>query len=272
MIPSRVLIADDEIPYCDDRDRQTREALRQTRPNASDEEYRKGYDGMLGACQALSNAEFDLTIARRFEDAEDAIRTAERPFDVAIIDLGWAAQPDLKDRDTAGKKLVQALRETQGGRATRVIMYSSRFDEMETLAETACRLGTLPLLKTYTKGSHQTLVAATRFLASRQPTPDEQAFSSAIATWEERLVELRTLSKWCRILMILVGAVMVAGVMMLFVAGTTAAAVQASGSVLVTVLLGFVSKQLDARVREVDNALQKARDQSREMRQTQNAA
>src|SRR6476469_7281850 len=111
MIQPRVLIADDEIPYGDARDRQTREALRRTRPNASAADYRKGYDGMLGACQALSNAEFDLKIARRFQEAQDAIRTAEEPFDVAIIDLGWAAEPELDDRDNAGKKLIETLRE-----------------------------------------------------------------------------------------------------------------------------------------------------------------
>ncbi len=118
----RVLIADDEIPYGDDRDRATRDIFRVTRPKATDAQYREGYEGMQGACRALRNSEFDLTVARRFKEAEDAIRNAKKPFDVAIIDLGWFAEKDLDDRETAGKRLVTMLRETDLGRDTRVIM------------------------------------------------------------------------------------------------------------------------------------------------------
>jgi len=66
-------------------------------------------------------------------------------------------------------------------------------------------------------------------------------------------------------LMALVGAVMIAGVATLFLARTPTAALQASSSILVTALLGFVSKQVDARVRDVKDALEKVRDQARQM-------
>ena len=54
-----VLIADDEIPYDDERDRRTREAFRKTRPQATDEEYLKGCNGMRGAVEALRNDGFN---------------------------------------------------------------------------------------------------------------------------------------------------------------------------------------------------------------------
>jgi hypothetical protein len=85
----RVLIADDEIPYGNDRDQETRERFRVTRPNATDEQYQEGYKGMRDACAALRKAEFDLTVARTLKEAEDAIRNVDKVFDVGIIDLGW---------------------------------------------------------------------------------------------------------------------------------------------------------------------------------------
>jgi len=176
MNQAKVLIADDEIPYGDERDKHTREIFRQTKPKATDEDYLQGYEGMRGAHQALRNAFFKVTPARRFKEAENLIRDAPEPFDVAIIDLGWYAELDLEDRDNAGTRLVDAIRATKGGRRTRIIMYSSRYDEDEVLAESACRLGALPLVKTYTKASHQTLVAAVRFLVENLEASGRRVF------------------------------------------------------------------------------------------------
>jgi hypothetical protein len=136
-----------------------------------------------------------VTVARRFKEAEDLIHNAPEPFDVAIIDLGWYAELDLEDRDNAGTRLVKAIRATKGGRHTRIIMYSSRYDKNEGLAESACRLDTLPLVKTYTKASHQTLVAAVRFLVKDLEAYGRRVFigHGRSPLWEElkeRLVRL----------------------------------------------------------------------------------
>jgi hypothetical protein len=264
-----VLIADDEIPYDDDRDRHTREAFRKTRPNATEQDYLEGYNGMRGAVQALKDAGFELTIARRFKEAEHEI--AEKSFDVAVIDLGWAAEPDLEDREIAGMRLVNAMQESASGRLTRVIMYSSRFDEKRELAETAVQLRTLPLLKTYTPGSHQTLIAAVRFLASRQPTPKEVAFSTAVEHWKDRSEELRKLSKQFRIIWPVVAAVIIGGVATLVWGKTRVAVIQVSGSVLVTLLLGFISHEIRVAVADVQHALDTIINQGREMRPTRGA-
>ena len=267
MTEIRVLIADDEIPYGDHRDQRTREAFRRTRPNASEEEYRRGYDGMRGAVDALKKAEFDLTVRQRFNDAKEAIRTAKKPFDVAIIDLAWAAEPDLEDYDNAGKRLVKALGEAEGGGATRVIMYSSRFEEDAVLAENMRKLGTLPLPKTYTEGSHQTLVAAVRFLADRKPTSVEQAMSKSIETWAERLAALRMWDWWARSLFIFVALVVIAGVATtLFVGSVEVAKLQAACSVLVVTLLGAVNMQVRSLVKDVQRAMDRIQIQARESR------
>ncbi|MDF0666737.1 MAG: nucleotide-binding protein [Nitrospira sp.] len=184
----KVLIADDEIPYGDERDKHTREIFRKTKPKATDEDYLKGYEGMRGAYQALHNElSFKVTPAQRFKEAENLIRDAPEPFDVAIIDLGWYAELDLEDRDNAGTRLVNAIRAAKGGRRTRIIMYSSRYDEDEVLVESACRLGALPLVKTYTKASHRTLVAAVRFLFENREASGRRVFigHGRSPLWEE---------------------------------------------------------------------------------------
>jgi hypothetical protein len=264
-----LLIADDEIPYSeisynDERDRRTREAFRKTRPQATDEDYVKGREGMRGAVQALKNAGFDPKIARRFKEAEGWI--AEESFDVAVIDLGWAAEPDLEDREIAGFRLVKAMLASERGRLTRIIMYSSRFDENPELAQGAVHCGTLPLLKTYTSGSHQTLIAAVRFLASEELPPDELALSKAVKNWEDRSVELHNLSRQFQKIMAAVAVLMIAGVATLVVGKTTPAAIQASGSLLVTLLLGFISRQIRAAVKDVHSALNTIIKQVHEMR------
>jgi hypothetical protein len=259
-----VLIADDEIPYDDERDGRTREAFRKTRPQATDAEYLKGYNGMRGAVEALKNAGFDPEIARRFEDAERLI--AEKLFDVAVIDLGWAAQPELHDRERAGMRLVEAIRKSAGGHLTRVIMYSSRFDEDVSLAHTAVDLGTLPLLKTYTPGSHQTLTAAVRFLASGQRPPEEVALSKAVQNFDDRNADLRRLYKQFRIFIPVVAVVMIAGVATLVIGKTTLAAIQVSGSILVTLVLGYIGSQIRFAVQDAERALGTIITQVREMR------
>ena len=259
-----VLIADDEIPYDDERDRRTREAFRKTRPQATDEDYLKGCQGMRGAVQALKNAGFDLKIARRFKEAEGLI--AEKSFDVAVIDLGWAAEPDLEDREIAGLRLVKAMQASERGRLTRIIMYSSRFDENPELAPGAVQSGTLPLLKTYTSGSHQTLIAAVRFLASGQRPPDEVALLKTVQHFDDLSAELRRLYKQFRIFMAVVAVVMIAGVATFVIGKTTLAAIQASGSLLVTLLLGYVGSQIRAAVQDAERALDTIITQAREMR------
>jgi hypothetical protein len=259
-----VLIADDEIPYDDERDRRTREAFRKTRPQATDEEYLKGCNGMRGAVEALKDAGFDPAIARRFEDAERLI--AEKSFDVAVIDLGWAAQPELDDRERAGVRLVEAIRKSARGHLTRVIMYSSRFDQNVLLARTAVDLGTLPLLKTYTPGSHQTLTAAVRFLSSEQRPPDEVALSKAVQNFDDRNADLRRLYKQFRTCIAVVAVVMIAGVTRLVVGKTTLTEIQVSGSLLVTLLLGYFGSQIRAAVHDADSALSTIIKQVGEMR------
>lgn len=259
-----VLIADDEIPYDDDRDKRTREAFRKTRPKATDDEYLRGCNGMRGAVEALRNAGFNPEVANRFEDAERLI--AEKSFDVAVIDLGWAAQPELDDRERAGMRLVEAIRKSGRGHLTRVIMYSSRFDENLSLARAAVDLGTLPLLKTYTPGSHQTLTAAVRFLTSVQRPPDEIALSQAEQNFHDRNADLHRLYKQFLIFIPVVVVVMIAGVATLVIGKTTVAAIQVSGSILVTLLLGYIGRQIRSAVQDAERALGIILTQARDMR------
>ncbi len=63
-----------------------------------------------------------------------------------------------------------------------------------------------------------------------------------------------------------VGVVLIAAVAMLLVNMTTASAVAAAGSTLVTLLLGFVSRQLRIQMKDVEKFMDRVGEQARNMR------
>src|SRR5262249_4963822 len=250
-----ILIADDEIPYDDERDSKTRRTLLENIDGATDQDYAKGREGMSKACKALRAAGFELVEARRIEEAVKSMRA--RKFDAAVLDLGWMGDSDATHRETAGWELVKALRETEGDHKTPIIMYSNRFEDDVTLARTAVELETLPLPKTYSDGSHQTLIAAIRFLTRPQPNSMDELFSSAKTAWERREAELQRSSTLCRWLIVATGAVLFSGVVVLLLGDTTAAALQLASSILIVSFLAFVSKRVKFAVDGARDAMKK---------------
>ena len=103
-----ILIADDEIPYGDDRDSETKRALLKNIDGATERDYVIGREGMSKACKALRAAGFEPVEARRIGEAVKLMRA--RKFDAAVLDLGWMGDSDATHRETASWDLVKTLR------------------------------------------------------------------------------------------------------------------------------------------------------------------
>jgi CheY-like chemotaxis protein len=261
-----VLIADDEIPYDDDRDIRTKETLLQNSCGATVKHYEKGRDGMRNACKVLRAEGFDLLVARSFKEASETIRR-DRPFDVVIIDLGWMGDRDAPEPETAGWQLLDEVRNKEQGENTPVIMYSNRFDSTPTLAQAAVGHRTLPLPKTYTDGSHQTLVAAIRFLATAQQTPMGQLFSKAMEGLQMREVELSRLTTLCRWLLVAVGVVLIGGAVMLLLGATNSKAFQLVPPVLIGSMLALASRWVRSAAAASRGAMEDAEKHALQMQQ-----
>jgi hypothetical protein len=92
------------------------------------------------------------------------------------------------------------------------------------------------------------------------------ALSKTEQHFDDLSTELRRLYKLFRIFMAVVAVVMIAGVATLVIGKTTIAAIQASGSLLVTLLLSYIGSQMRAAVQDADRALGTIITQVREMR------
>lgn len=147
----RVLFADDQIPDDGIPDGKIADAVRQAIP-AAREGFIEAFKVMRRARQAVGE-DHDVTVASSIEEALRLVRTED--FDVAIIDLGWYADPAVPEaeRAMAGWKIAAALDEADQRHPQRTptaqIIYSARFGTQPQLAERAASRGRLPFLKPY---------------------------------------------------------------------------------------------------------------------------
>jgi hypothetical protein len=93
----------------------------------------------------------------------------------------------------------------------------------------------------------------------------------AVQNLDDRNADLRRLYKQFRIFIPVVAVVMIAGVATLVIGKTNLAAIQASGSLLVTLLLGYIGSQIRAAVQDAERALSTIIIQVREMRPARGA-
>jgi hypothetical protein len=147
----RVLFVDDQIPEDEIPEDQIFDRVKKQYPRGSSG-FIRAFEVMRRARQAVSE-DHDVTVARSHKEAMRLAQT-ER-FDVAIIDLGWYADPAVReaDRPVAGWKIANAIEESDQKhpelRPTAQIIYSARFDTQPQLAERAASNGRLPILKPY---------------------------------------------------------------------------------------------------------------------------
>jgi hypothetical protein len=147
----RVLFVDDQIPEDEIPEDQIFDRVKEQHPKGSPG-FIRAFKVMRRARQAVSE-DHDVTVARTHKEAMRLAQT-ER-FDVAIIDLGWYADPAVSeaDRPAAGWKIANAIEESDQKhpqlRPTAQIIYSARFDTQPQLAERAASTGRLPILKPY---------------------------------------------------------------------------------------------------------------------------
>jgi len=147
----RILFADDQIPDDSITDDAVLAAIKEQYPRAQ-AGFIRAFVIMRRAVKAMRD-NYDVTVARRFNDALALVR--DEHFDVAIIDLGWYADHDLKEaeRATAGWKLADAIDEADARHlerpATAQIIYSARFATDPALSGMAANKGRLPFFKPY---------------------------------------------------------------------------------------------------------------------------
>src|SRR5262249_17988818 len=200
--------------------------------------------------------------AHTLSEAKRAI-SSSKSFDVVILDLGWNGDPGPDWSDIAGWDLVKSMPTTEAGDRVPIIMYSYKFDTTESLARTAAELGALPLPKTYTEGSHQTLLCAVRFLAMRALSRSEQLyslFSDSQRAYKQRERELRLAALLCLVLIGVVGLVLISSAVALAFGRTNQAIFGAIASVLVGTLLTFASNHARSAAQRSEAAMKEARE------------
>jgi hypothetical protein len=162
-----ILIADDQIPPLDMSEQEFQKSLLSKHgDNPQTRGFLKQCAFMEEIVQALRDLGDRVTTARTYNDAVKEV--SNRYFDLAIVDLGWFMDFSLpaKDRPAAGWSLCGLLddKDTQSGRRTPQILFSSRFPTEPELSREAARRQKLPLFKEATPTVRNSLIAAVGFV------------------------------------------------------------------------------------------------------------
>ena len=183
-------IPEDNIPYEEDK---IKEALRTLHPGWSDkniEEWTKIYSYTRQVQQMLSDSDYAVTSARTYREAIKAATGSH--FHIAIVDIGWFADPALPagKQASAGLDICAAIEEADKksrSDPTLVIAYSSRFETTPSLSTDAADKLRLPFFKQYNQANVQALRAAVKFLEARLGSrpPQEQLFRDMVKDFHD---------------------------------------------------------------------------------------
>jgi CheY-like chemotaxis protein len=263
----RILFADDQIPSEDISDDQIGEVLKAQHPR-----WNEGFIGafykMRRIVKALNDAGYSVTVARSYAETLELINHAH--FDIAIVDLGWAADETLPtaQRDTWGWKICEDIDKANAktqSKPTAQLMCSSRFFEKREISIEAANRGILPVYKDYARVeiTVQTLKASIRFietlLKSRSPA-DELAIKLVIDlqnamtnSLTEPLVQQK---QWSRLTLIFVAL----SVLLVFVGAVSAifgniqfGTLSSISSILTTVISSLLFVQLQRSQKMLEN-------------------
>lgn len=187
----KILFADDQIPDKDIPSAELEQQLRARYPDAQPG-FLRAFGAMRHAVSTLvDRGGYKVTATNTFRQALESID--ETRFDIAIIDLNWAADKAVPrdERTNKGWDLCDEIEERNKRRpndATFQIAYSSRFTKRSELAMQAANRGILPLFKAYTRASNYALLAAVRFVEAN--VVRRQADVNALGRSQAQLHEL----------------------------------------------------------------------------------
>jgi CheY-like chemotaxis protein len=164
MARARVLFADDQIPDDTIPDDRITSTLKEQHPQWNDR-FIQAFVATRQAVKTLRGAGYEVTVARTYKGALELVKSSR--FEIAIVDLGWFADEDLRQPDFAGWDICEAIdkadEEHQSG-PTLQIIYSYRFAEDPSVSVAAADKDKLPVFKNYTNATDQALRAAVKFL------------------------------------------------------------------------------------------------------------
>jgi hypothetical protein len=281
----RVLFADDQIPDDDIPDDQIIDEIRarfiEKHPGVQAQDgYFRAFELMRRVRRAIGE-DNEVTVANQHAEAVSLAKSRE--FDVAIIDLGWYADDDLKeaDRSLAGWTIAKALDDAAVAHpertATAQIVYSARFDKQPELGQIAANKGRLPIGKPYeerytipleqgldstnvdrVRAACQSLRATLSFVEHLRATSgaqDLELFRKATSEGLDRAVEReKTWDVLTRVLLALSVIIVLVGILSLFFLGVPQGAVTAASGVII----GLVPRLMYGQLKETRGQIQLA--------------
>jgi hypothetical protein len=166
----KVLFADDQIPDDDIPDGDIISVMSKRYPNSP--KFCKGFWNMRQTVKILRSGGYDVSIANTKRKALNLIKATH--FDIAIVDLMWAADKDIPfDRDNAGWEISHEIEEVDKATNTFTfqIICSSRFNKKPEIAKDAANRSKLPVFKSYNEAGGQSLLAAVNFIEKYTSNP-----------------------------------------------------------------------------------------------------
>ena len=253
----RIFIADDQIPPSDVPEEEFRKSLIAKYGDTENRAFLEQCQFMREIVQDLRDRGYQVTVARKYRDAEKEISRGE--FDLAIIDLGWYMDSSLRQDEmgSAGWSLCKRLdeKDAQSGKRTPQIIFSTRFPKHPELSLMAAQRQKLPLFKEATDNVLNSLMAAIGFveatLAAQQSASsassshfDQELQNIALSLFKEPLQNYR---QWASLTLFFVAislALVVAGVAYGYAHSQPAAYVGAFSSLLGSAISALLFKQL----------------------------
>ena len=148
---TRVLFADDQIPWDKDADNEKvrQEIAKELAGKIPDVSaaYEQDKCWFAELIDRLTTQGVEVSPARTYSEAEQKIKRP-KDFDVAIVDLSWTSDRRLKsdEKKNAGLKLLNLIskQNAQGDDYTPVIAFSQNYKTEPLLVATVLEMGALP--------------------------------------------------------------------------------------------------------------------------------
>jgi len=186
---TRILFADDQIPWDKDADNEKvrQEIAKELAGKIPDVSaaYEQDKRWFADLIDSLTTQGVEVSPARTYSEAEQKIKRP-KDFDVAIVDLSWTGDRRLKsdEKKNAGLKLLDLIskQNEQGDDYTPVIAFSQNYKTQPLLVATVLEMGALPIQKEYSEVGHRTLAAAVKLLAKLRPAANKTSRVGVISS------------------------------------------------------------------------------------------
>ena len=237
-----ILLADDQIPepsLC-----KKKEIVEYYSKQWSGQAFINGFVFLKEVLTKLRDGGFRIIEANTFSKTLESIKKDN--FDIAIIDLGWFADPDLSNvpediRMNKGWEIVDALKSKKN---IPLIMFSNRFPTDDLIAKRAAELSIFPVYKSYDDVCISNLFVAIRYcIAQIQSQVD---FGDKISK-EVRKTDLRTYKSLSRLLIVCIPisiAIIIIGIVMLYFDLSDTAIITEASGILSGIINGLIFRKM----------------------------